>query len=147
MVPVALAVLGLGLAAAPAAQGYQAEQALAGRAVFEQRCQGCHGGNLDDGRAPALAGPATNITRFETAQGLFDYLSVRMPANDRGSLTVNDAWAVTAYILSANGIEADGEVLSSITNAKEIPLTTGAPTDLTAPVEEQPMDEAADQEP
>lgn len=67
---------------------------------------------------PAVAGPGS-LSRFNTAQELYDYIVVSMPWWKPGSLTPEKAWALTAYILKMNGALPEGIVLGA-TNASAI---------------------------
>jgi quinol-cytochrome oxidoreductase complex cytochrome b subunit len=94
------------------------------RAVFgaDQNCwtSKCHAPNHPpDGFAiprnllpPAIKGFGT-LTRFNTAQELYDYIVVSMPWWNPNSLTTDQAWAVTAYLLKINGTLPQGVVLNS----------------------------------
>ncbi|MEW5941693.1 MAG: cytochrome b N-terminal domain-containing protein [Chloroflexota bacterium] len=50
---------------------------------------------------PALAGPGA-LARFVNARQLYEYNLSKMPWWDPGSLTEENAWAVTAYLLELN---------------------------------------------
>jgi hypothetical protein len=51
------------------------------------------------------------------ASTLFDYIRRAMPQNAPGSLSNDDVYAVSAYILNLNGLLSDGATL----NAKSLP--------------------------
>ena len=101
------------------------------RAVFgeDQNCWAskCHASNHPpqgfviprDRLPPAVTGPG-NLTRFTTAQELYDYVVITMPWWNPGSLTPEKAWAVTAYILKLNGALPQGIVLDA-TVASAVP--------------------------
>jgi quinol-cytochrome oxidoreductase complex cytochrome b subunit len=65
-----------------------------------------------DRLAPAIKGLGT-LTRFNSAQELYDYIVVTMPWWNPNSLTVEQAWQVSAYLLKMNGTLPDGLVLNS----------------------------------
>ncbi len=100
------------------------------RAVYgeDQNCWAskCHASNHPpqgfviprDRLPPAVTGPGA-LTRFNTAQELYDYILVTMPWWNPGSLTPEKAWALTAYILKLNGSLPQGIVLDA-TNASAI---------------------------
>ena len=69
---------------------------------------------------PAVTGLGA-LTRYNTAQQLYDYIVVTMPWWKPGSLTPAKAWAVTAYILKMNGTLPQGVVLDG-TDASAIPV-------------------------
>ena len=82
-----------------------------GRAVFAETCAMCHG---DAGRGgPAYAnpiwGPGAQITKYRTAQGLFEYHQMLMPFDDPSRVPDDAKWAVTLYVLANQGVlPADG---------------------------------------
>lgn len=53
--------------------------------------------------APAIVG-ANSLTRFENAQGLFDFVSARMPFQAPGTLTRAEYWELVAYLLQKRGV-------------------------------------------
>jgi cytochrome c len=92
-----------------------------GKSVFEENCSGCHGDKGEGGIRDRLVGgqgtlasvmPVTTVGSFwPYATTLFDYIHRAMPYQAPGSLSVNDTYAVAAYILSLNGIiAADGKL-------------------------------------
>ena len=67
---------------------------------------------------PPLVGGGT-LGRFTSAQQLYDYVYAMMPWWNQGSLTPENAWQVTAYLLKMNktlpaDIQLDGKVGSAI---------------------------------
>jgi cytochrome c len=89
-----------------------------GRAVFEAACASCHGAK---GPAPALAGgigslasqkPVRTIGSYwPYATTVFDYVRRAMPFNAPHSLTDDQVYAVTAYLLNLNHIVPDDAVM------------------------------------
>lgn len=77
----------------------------------EQYCweRGCHGENpYESGftlpkTIPAVIGPQA-LTKFANAAQLNAYVRAAMPFWDPGSLTDEDAWKVTAFLLRQNGL-------------------------------------------
>jgi cytochrome c len=69
---------------------------------------------------PPVIGPAT-LARFATAQNLEDFIAADMPWWNPGSLSTDQAWSVTAYLLQKNGRLPSGVVLSA-SNASAIRL-------------------------
>ena len=99
----------------PAGRGTAAQ----GEAVFANTCAVCHGKN-GEGMGPypqLIGGPKGNID-FSTdakiprtignywpyASTLFDYIRRAMPLTAPGSLTADQTYAVTAYLLSREGV-------------------------------------------
>jgi cytochrome c len=92
-----------------------------GKQVFADNCAACHGDNGQGGIKDRLAGgqgtlassaPVKTVGSFwPYATTLYDYIHRAMPYPTPGSLSTDDTYAVTAYILSLNGIvSADGKV-------------------------------------
>lgn len=85
-----------------------------GQSVFAENCAACHGENGQGGIKDRLVGgqgtlatdmPVKTVGSFwPYATTLFDYIHRAMPYQDPGSLSVDDTYAVSAYILSLNGI-------------------------------------------
>ena len=92
-----------------------------GKSVFEENCAACHGAGGQGGIKDRLVGgqgtlasdqPIKTVGSFwPYATTLFDYIHRAMPYQAPGSLSVDDTYAVAAYILSLNGIlPADGKL-------------------------------------
>ena len=86
-----------------------------GAAVYVAKCQSCHGENGAGGRAARLAGVKGTIgaktARIKTigtfwpyATTIFDYVYTAMPFEQTKSLTHDETYAVTAYLLYLNEI-------------------------------------------
>ena len=85
-----------------------------GRAVYEQQCLACHGeagagGPMDrlTGGVGSLASPRpvkTVASFWPYATTVFDYIRRAMPLQAPQSLTSDEVYAVTAYLLSVDGI-------------------------------------------
>ena len=95
--------------------------ATQGKQIFADNCAACHGENGQGGIKDRLAGgqgtlasnmPVKTVGSFwPYATTLFDYIRRAMPYPTPGSLSTDETYAVTAYILSLNGIvPADGKV-------------------------------------
>jgi len=76
--------------------------AEAGRATFANRCAGCHGQGGQGGKAPVLVGTNANLGKYNTAQGLMDYISSAMPMNAPGSLPRQDYLNILCFLLLDN---------------------------------------------
>jgi mono/diheme cytochrome c family protein len=87
---------------------FTADQAAAGKTIFEGKCAACHGAELTGGgEAPALAGDAfVGEWAGQSVGDLATRLHTTMPANDPGSLNYADTAALVAYILSVNQFPA-----------------------------------------
>jgi len=101
-----------------------------GQPVYEMRCAGCHGKSGTEGPADRLAGrqPADAFPFAEQprerrtvgsywpyATTLFDYIRRAMPPDTAGSLDDHEVYALTAYVLSLNGIVNRDERLDATT--------------------------------
>lgn len=109
----------------------------------EQYCweRGCHGMNpYESGFTiprliPGVIGPDA-INKFTDAAQLNSYIHAAMPYWKPGSLTEEEAWRVTAFILRENGLwNGNGELNAS--NAGEVRILRGAPTPLLTPQQVQ----------
>jgi cytochrome c len=98
-----------------------------GLQVYEQKCLACHGAKGAGKPADALAGGAGTLagkapvrtvgSYWPYATTLFDYVRRAMPITNPLSLTDEELYAVTAYVLYINGII--GEDVSM--NAQSLP--------------------------
>lgn len=104
LVVLSLAWVGVGCAKpSPTPTGQTIGQlADLGNTVFGNRCQGCHGAGGQGGRAPALVGASSNISKYTTAKGLLDYIGTAMPKNAPASLTADEYRQVVCYLLVQN---------------------------------------------
>ena len=100
----------------------------------DQNCwdSGCHGRSpYEDGFklpeiVPALIGPQA-LARFDTAQSLQSFISGNMPFQAPASLSDEEYWQLTAYLLHANRVEWGGPTLDS-TVAANVRLRPEPPT-------------------
>ena len=91
--------------------------ATQGVTLFAQRCAMCHGQNGAGGAAPALvadeeAGEEA-LRRLPFATTIFSYISRSMPLQQEGSLSAEEVYAVTAFLLYRNGIIQESDVLDA----------------------------------
>jgi S-disulfanyl-L-cysteine oxidoreductase SoxD len=94
-----------------------------GRDVFAQQCAACHGEQGEGGVGDRLVGgqgtlatakPVRTVGSYwPYAPTLFDYIRRAMPQNAPGSLSSDDTYAVSAYILNLNGLVGDGATLDA----------------------------------
>jgi mono/diheme cytochrome c family protein len=100
-----------------------------GHEVFDQLCAACHGAIGEGGVGDRLVGgkgtlatpkPVRTVGSYwPYAPTLFDYIRRAMPLNAPQSLSNNDVYAVSAYILNLNGLlpaaaTLDAKTLSAI---------------------------------
>jgi len=121
--------LGIALAAAqqPTAGIYTADQASAGRAVYQANCASCHLPDLAGrNEAPQLAGANFMSTwRSRSTRDLFEFIQATMPPN-APSLGAEQYAAVTAFILQANGAAAGTQAFTATTAAPIGTVAIGA---------------------
>jgi S-disulfanyl-L-cysteine oxidoreductase SoxD len=98
-----------------------------GREVFAQQCAACHGAKGEGGIGDQLVGgqgtlattkPVRTVGSYwPYATTLFDYIHRAMPQNAPQSLSNDDVYAVSAYILNLNGLLAADATLDAKTLA------------------------------
>jgi cytochrome c len=94
-----------------------------GLALYEQKCQACHGPKGAGKPADALAGgigslgsktPVRTVGSYwPYATTLFDYVRRAMPIANPLSLSDDEVYAVTAYVLHVNGIVGEDAVMDA----------------------------------
>ena len=105
----------------PTGRGTVKEGALIYRA---KGCAGCHGATGVGGRAPVLKGtlPPTTKTwdrgrilpiRSPYATTVWDYINRAMPLNREGTLTADEVYALTAFLLYINDVIPEEQVLDA----------------------------------
>ena len=98
-----------------------------GRLVYERACAACHGAKGEGKPADALVGgrgtlasgrPVKTVGSFwPYATTIFDYVRRAMPYDRPQSLSDDDVYAVTAYLLFLNGIVPETAAM----NAQALP--------------------------
>ena len=96
-----------------------------GAAVYEQKCAACHGAKGTGKPADPLAGGMGTLattTPLRTVGSywpysttLFDYVRRAMPITNPLSLTNDEVYAVSAYVLFLNGIVDEAAVMDAST--------------------------------
>jgi cytochrome c len=99
----------------------------AGRQVFAAKCAMCHGQSGEGGIGDPLVGGAGSLSSLKPkktvgsywpyATTLFDYIRRAMPYNAPQSLSANEVYAVSAWLLYMNGIVPEHATL----DAKSLP--------------------------
>ena len=115
---ISIAPSGAGL---PAGQG----SVKAGAAVYAAKCESCHGPKGAGKPADALVGGTGTLAQANAvrtvgsywpyATTLFDYIRRAMPTTAPLSLTNEEVYAVSAYVLHLNGIVAEDAVMNAQT--------------------------------
>ena len=128
----------------PPGRGTPEEGALVFR---RQGCAGCHGATATGAAAPTLvkaeAGPDVDPwdlgrvlpIRAPYATTVWDYINRAMPLNREGTLTADEVYALTAFLLNINDVipedaVMDAQSLPKVEDAK--PRGMGSPTGLEA---------------
>ncbi len=110
--------------------------AVAGKQVYKKYCLSCHGIEGTGDSADELAGATHSLkdnppdktigTYWPYATTIFDFTRRAMPLSNPGSLTNNELYAVTAYLLYQNDIIKKAEVINANTLPKiEMPNRNG----------------------
>jgi mono/diheme cytochrome c family protein len=98
--------------------------AAQGAAIFAQKCVGCHGANARGGANVTLVGggPIERIDSVRTIRNfwpysttVFDYIRRAMPWPQPRTLSNDEVYALTAYILSENKLIAADAVMNATT--------------------------------
>ncbi len=97
----------------------------AGAAIYVAKCQSCHGERGEGGPMDRLTGglgtltserPVKTVASFwPYATTVFDYIRRAMPLNAPQSLTNEEVYAVTAYLLSIDNIVTADATLDATT--------------------------------
>jgi S-disulfanyl-L-cysteine oxidoreductase SoxD len=101
--------------------------AVEGEAIYVAKCQACHGEkgiSASVAFAGALVGGMGTLAPDKTpiktvgsywpyATTLFDYIRRAMPFQESKSLTADELYAVSAYILNLNGIVGSNDVIDA----------------------------------
>jgi S-disulfanyl-L-cysteine oxidoreductase SoxD len=108
----------------PSGQGTAAR----GRELFDSMCARCHGEGGQGATAEELVGPPDTPTAdnpqktigayWPSATTVFDFIRRNKPPENAGSLSSDDIYALTAYLLSANKVIGDTETMSADTLPK-----------------------------
>ena len=103
--------------------------AAEGARLYRIRCAGCHGRNLEGGREPRRAPrlvktePGRDVDpwaagrilpyRSPYATTVWDYINRGMPLYQEGTLTTDQVYALTAFLLYRNDVIAEDLVLDA----------------------------------
>lgn len=101
------------LSIAPSFAGsFTEEQATAGAQAYNTQCAQCHGRQLEGPDAPGLAGQDV-MGNWDSAGGLYDFISVAMPPSAPGQLGEETYVNIVAYIMQFNGAVAGDTPLTT----------------------------------
>jgi len=92
-----------------------------GQAIYDEKCASCHGTFGESNSYLQIAGGVGSLgsdapirttgSKLNYATTLFDYIRRAMPFNAPQSLTANEVYALTAYVLNLNDIVGADTVL------------------------------------
>lgn len=104
-----------------------AGDAATGEVIYAEKCAACHGGDGTGGPNDPLVGGHGTLDTLDAvrtigsywpyATTVFDYIRRAMPFQAPQSLTDDEVYALTAYLLAQNGVIAEDEVM----NARTLP--------------------------
>lgn len=108
-----------------------------GEVIFEEQCAACHGDFGEGvGRWPVLAGGVDTLTSdrplktvgsfWPYLSTVWDYVNRAMPFGNAQSLSANEVYALTAYIMYLNDIVDDEDFELSKANFTDLPLENEA---------------------
>lgn len=91
-----------------------------GAAIFAQKCELCHGKNGEGGISSMLVNPSGKTERtmalyVPNATTIFDFTRRAMPWPQPKSLSNEEVYALTAFILAGNKIIGENEVMNAET--------------------------------
>ncbi len=96
-----------------------------GKEVYASKCAKCHGGQAQGGDDAALVGGKGTLASAKPlrtvgsywpyATTLFDYVHRAMPFKQPGTMTPNQVYSVSAYVLFLNGIIEENAVMDAKT--------------------------------
>ena len=97
---------------------------MEGAQIYLAKCAGCHGMTGIEGKAPILkskAAPDVELwrrgrilpLRSPFATTVWDYINRAMPLNREGTLTADEVYALTAFLLNINGVIPEDKVLDA----------------------------------
>jgi mono/diheme cytochrome c family protein len=85
--------------------------AQAGQGVYNTSCALCHGQNGEGVSAPPVIGSGAGLAKYNTGQGLYDFVKKAMPLTAPGSLTDQQYLQVVTYLLVKNNdVDANATV-------------------------------------
>ena len=101
--------------------------AVQGATLYAQRCAMCHGPNGEGTNSAAGVGPVLvgkegdedgGIKHLYFATTLFAYIHRAMPMHQEGTLSVDEAYSLSAFLLFRNKIIKENEVMNAETLSK-----------------------------
>ena len=86
-----------------------------GEALYARKCAACHGPTATEGKAPRLVGRQMRTvgSYWPFATSIWDYISRAMPIYQEGSLSVDEVYSLTAFLLFKNGIIQESDAMDA----------------------------------
>ena len=95
-----------------------------GAEIYRAKCSGCHGATGIEGTAPILKSKAAPDAalwargrilplRSPFATTVWDYINRAMPLNKEGTLTADEVYGLTAFLLHINDVIPEDQVLDA----------------------------------
>ena len=122
------------IAAGPDGKGLPAGQGTAkeGAPIYAAKCAVCHGANAEGAKiGPRLTGGQAEIDSLKTVQPVrtvggywpyattvSDYINRAMPRNNGETLSANEVYALTAFVLAKSNIIKEDDVMDAKTLPK-----------------------------
>lgn len=107
--------------------------AAQGEKIYASQCASCHGATGTEGPSFILVNKTGNrypgVAGFPYFTTVWDYINRAMPLGVEGTLSADDVYALTAFLLYKNGIIAERDVM----NAKTLPKLVSPVRDTTFP--------------
>ncbi len=101
--------------------GLAKAQLARGEAIYRERCYACH--EVESGIGEELS-PRV-LASYHNARSLYDYIDLSMPHDEPGSLSAEEYWAVTAYLIENRGLaRLDAPLAEEV--ADSVRLSTGS---------------------
>jgi cytochrome c len=98
-----------------------------GAAIFARQCAACHGPTAEGGSEKALVGGKGTLATLNPRKTIgsywpfapivWDYINRAMPRFQEGTLSPNEVYSLTAFLLFRNGIIGENDVM----NARTLP--------------------------
>jgi hypothetical protein len=90
-----------------------------GANIYAQKCAVCHGPTGTEGPRNRLVGGkgSRQIVEYQFATPLWDIINRSMPLEKQGSLSADEVYALTAFLLQRNGFIQESDVM----DAKSLP--------------------------
>ncbi len=101
---------------------------MQGENIYQRTCAACHGAKGQGASAEELAGGQNSLTDdppdktigryWPYATTLFDFVQRSMPLDAPRSLSTDQVYAVTAYLLYLNGVIAGDQIVDAASLAR-----------------------------